>query len=280
MVVNRYATNDGLYFGSLETQQMYYHMLERGFVVQEQNGKPILVPTEPINIWTHESSFCSTKDSPYVKSWLAGLQAGDYILTVDAPDLLSSIMSKQISKVRYEVTASDGKQKLKVAEFCLSKTSPQIFQRFSISDDEGGGNAGATFAIDISNNSTSKAVRTICRLDFVPLLEIKKELAQARRQSKAVVRPNEYIVELKKGTEGYGITLRWDKGICLSVVKTIDVAGPAERTQKIKVGDGIAGIQGKRVDMLSSKEVIKEMRNAPLTIVLIMSTTYSSVGAF
>jgi len=267
-MVNRYAANDGLYFGSLETQQMYYHMLERGFIVQEQRGKPVLIPREPIHFWTQESSLRSSKDAHYVKT---GLLAGDYILTLETPDLHSSITGARISKVRYEVTASDGREKLKIAEFSLDKTASQRIERFSISDDEGGGNAGATFTIDISSNSIFKSVRTICRLDFLPLPEIKKELAQARRQSKALVRPNEYTVELNKGTKGVGMTLGWDKGIGLCIIKTIDVAGPAERTQKIKIGDRILGIQGKRIEKLSFKDVIKELRNVPLTVVLIMS---------
>ncbi|GBG27730.1 FERM and PDZ domain-containing protein 2 [Hondaea fermentalgiana] len=259
-----YATSDGLYFASLETQQMYYHLIQSGFEVVVEGGKPMLKQAQPQRIWNDEASLRSTsKDAHFVRS---SLDAGTYTFTAEVPDLHSSITGARRAQVKLDVTSGDGREKLATKTFSIDKSNPKVQERFLISVDQ----SDATMVVNFSSNSVLKAVRVVGYLDYLPVSKSIREMHEARRQSMAVAKSSEYVVELTKGTTGVGMTLSWDHRIKSVLIRSIEENGAAQRTHKLDVGDRIKGIQGQRVDNLSFKQVIKLLRDVPTTVVLLM----------
>lgn len=259
-----YATSDNLYFASLETQQMYYHLIDKGFEVVVEGGKPILRPAQAKRIWTKDMNLSrSSKDGHYVQS---GLEPGTYTFQAEAPDVHSLLGSRKCTGT-LQVTSGDGRNKIVQANFNLGKDSQMWSQKFSVEVEQ----QNATMVVDFINASSfGKSMNAHASLDFLPLSKSKKDMIEARRKSTAVARNGEYVVELTKGTTGVGMTLSWDNRIKSVLIRTIEENGAAQRTHKLKVGDRIKGIQGQRVDTLSFKDVIKMLRNIPTTVVLLM----------
>ena len=107
-----YAEKDGLYFGSLQTQQMFYTLVEKGFSVQFVQGKPTLVKQEGTVVWNlmhngkEGAHFRQKTDGKRV---VPGLVTGEYVFKAETPDLYrQSIRGSSSKSVTVTVDVTSG----------------------------------------------------------------------------------------------------------------------------------------------------------------------------
>lgn len=261
-----YAEKDGLFFGSLETQQMYYRFIDKGFEVVMVENKPMLRQRKPVVLW---------KDTMRVRKEnkdkeIPALKAGRYTLTGTVP---SNSSLKKFS-AKFKVLHKDGRTVLAEGEFHFDKKHDSRSDRFRIDDDAD----APSLHIEVSGFHMFSKALVDWVLEFVPMSTDRQEVAIARNMTKTIARKDEFLVELEKGTTGVGMTLGWDKNLKAVLVRSVEENGAAARTKLLRVGDRIVGIQGKRIDGMSFKKVIKVLRNIPIVVILLITRTSSGMA--
>eukprot|EP00924_Labyrinthula_sp_SR-Ha-C_P004667 snap_masked-scaffold_1-processed-gene-7.9-mRNA-1 protein AED:1.00 eAED:1.00 QI:0/0/0/0/1/1/5/0/721 len=268
-----YASRDGVFFRSLQTQQMYYNLVESGFEVKFQNGKPKLEKAVGEVVWRlikNGKEGQTLKNKSDVRHVVPGLQIGEYEFSTETPDLKSNVtVSLTVSSIFNGQTECIVKREVE-----LKPVNPTMKVKFAIFRHQ----ENATVVIEfrpaskdkLKNFLYKKSCFVTASLTKFPLQSVRQEVMIARQESKALLRKNEFIVELTKGASGVGMTLGWDKAIKSVIVKKIDPNGAAKRTEKLDVGDIVRGIQGQRIEHLSFKRVIKLLRSVPRTVILVI----------
>jgi len=256
-----YAESDGLFFGSLETQQMYFRALESGFEVVDVGGKPTMRQRTPEQLFEIDTTLRGAETKKNQKN----LAPGDYTLTCEAPELHSSYTGTR--KATATVRVGHGSTSIYSGDVLLEKSHPKKRVEFSV----GVGHKGACVDVSLKSNTTFRSVHVKCKLEFLSMPKSKLEVAQAKELSEQVKKPDELLVELVKGTTGVGMNLKWDKTYRAVVVSTVEEQGAAARA-KLKVGDRIIAIQGKRLENASFKAAITMLRNVPSTVLLIIGS--------
>lgn len=302
-----YASKDGVYFASLQTQQMFYTLVEKGFTVRFVDMKPALVKVEGQVLWklVNESSTTSSlivprhskdsdspesvknsktgkmaKDGAYFKKKtdgkriIPGLQPGDYVFSVELPELFGkqgkakTLKNSKTLTVSLEVISGDGKEKITSFRTDLGAALPVFETKFTVWTKQN----NATFIADYKAYSIFSKVLVKSQLVYYPLHKIKEEIMGERKQTKLLMKPEdgEELAELTKGAKGVGMTLGWNKELKCVLIKYIEPNGAASRVGKLQPGKVVCGINGKRLENVSFKEVIKRLRDVPRTVFLII----------
>ena len=273
-----YAEVDGLVFESLQTQTMYYQLLEKGFEVSWKDGKPSLQSTAPKVIWelrdkkrTNQLGCRVTKGKP-IEQLFGDLRPGKYTLEVSISGAKTSTYSAKMK----HTSARSASAEVIIATFSgneilhrsvdLSTGYPQQVILFEVTEDI----VPARCMVKLYGRTMFKKVTLNATLSLVPFSAAQISHATALRKTKEILQPGEFVVELTKGAKGVGMTLGWDKQRRGVVVKELLPNGAASRTRLIRRGDMIKGIQGVRVDGRSFKRVVRRLRNVPRTVVFVM----------
>lgn len=272
-----FAFHGDLFFGSLETQQVYYRLVESGFELAVVGDKPVLRPRVRELAWEKTVSLRSSNSSSDGHFEVRDLSAGEYTFTLEAQaadlslrgSLAASITGARRCTAKLAVRARDTGEVIAQAQLRLRADKDVSLRelKFSVGVEQ----QPATMQLDVSSNSLLKAVKVLCKLDCLEMSKTKKEVSEARNKSIIVARSDEYMVEVTKGSAGMGVTLAWDKDMGSVVVRSVERNGAAALTRKISAGDLIRGIQGERVEDLSFKQAIGTLRNVPSTVVLLMT---------
>ena len=274
-----YAEVDGLAFESLQTQTMYYELLEKGFEVAWEGGKPKLRSTEPKVIWElrdpkhPEKRFCKMSKKKPVEKMFGDFRPGKYTLEV----WIEGAAGKKKSHPTLKSTSSrSASAEVIVATFTgvevtartvdLSSSYPRQVVLFEISEDI----TPARCMLKFHGHTSFKKVYLGAKLTIIPPSAAQVSYNAAIQKTKKLLQPGEFVVVLKKGANGVGMTLGWDKQRYGVVVKEVIPNGAAARTKLIRSGNLIRGVQGERVDGKSFKRVISRLRNVPRTVVLIL----------
>lgn len=267
-----YAHKDGLFFSSLQTQQMFYTLIEKGFTVAFKDGKPSLTQQKGAEFWSLVSSgrqgayFRQKTDG---KKIVTGLLTGDYAFKVSLPEYFKSSGRSMITKslsISIEVISGTGTEKIISFQTILNKATPMLESKFSIWSHQN----NATALIEFKSTSFFTRLFVKSSLIFFELPRIKEEIMLERKATKKLLRSGEYFVELTKGAKGVGMTLGYDKKLKHVIIKSVNPIGAAAKTNKLSPGCLVLGINGKRLEEVKFKQVIKILRSVPRVVFLII----------
>lgn len=256
-----YATWDGLYFASLETQQMYHQLIEKGFEVVLHDGKPSLRPAQATRIWANNLVLKGVKKDSHYN--LDKLKPGLYTFVASISEARSRISGIQKCHVQLEAFNNQGKTLVLSESQKIRMGNAPLEIKFAM-ETEG------DVRIRFYNHSLFNTVRVSSSLDFRKFPRMRQDLSDAKKKSSSIAEYGEFSVELTKDCYGLGLHLYWHPELNAVFIYDMDCNSTAQRSCKIEHGDRLKAVQGQRVENMTLRQVIKALRNAPTTAVLLL----------
>ncbi|KAH9259226.1 hypothetical protein BASA81_002269 [Batrachochytrium salamandrivorans] len=269
-----FARDGQLCFESLQSQNAYYKMLEQGFVVEFELGRPVLKPGKMERVWELSTSegnlaYLSSRTTLPPNLTTCTLLAGRYQFQALAPELGGSIFAgtnrRKIS-VKLEVFAHNGAV---VVDTSLELTAENMHQKLNFQLAE----KDCPALCKMQFHSPSMINRLMVKASIEKTVASKRVEQMANSAidlAKRTIRPGEFLVELEKDAVGVGMTFKWDTLRAGAAVKSIDPVGVASRARVIKEGDIVRSVQGVRVDQMEFKEIQQLLRNVPMRVILVL----------
>ena len=249
---------------------MYYNALRNGMEIRmDSNGNPTLqkLDSELETIWELRSK---PLGSPGISlGWkdklkdeltqVDSLRQGSYVFQAHAKFNASSLFantSQRQVQVSVNVEGANGRTLFNDFKVTLDYNEPSLSIPFKVTHEI----APAKVSFKFVSKSLLKKISVNATLQVEALSDIMQAYLDALHISERIKHPGEKVVTLEKDADGVGLNFaNQDSKV---VIVSVTPGGVAGRTNKIKPGDQIVGVQGERVEDFTLKQIGTMLRNS------------------